>query len=272
MADKLWLGNVGTAGDYSVAANWSPSGVPSAADNVSIPAGSPSITAGLDQSAVAIGSFTVERGYTGAIGTSSAYLQIDPDSFEFSGTGTAYIDIGSAAISPTIRTTATATTGNAGLYLLGSAIATLHVEGGNVSVAHFIGETSTIATARINGGAVRLNSGVTLTTLLVNGGSATLRAAATTITINGGTVATEGSGAVTTVNANAGTFDSGSSGTITTLAIAGGVADFSGSAVSRTVTTTTVASNGGTLICDESIVTLTNKPTATGPLRRTYSR
>jgi hypothetical protein len=53
--------------------------VPRAGDNVRIPASTTwGIAAGLNQSAVALGSFVVEDGYRGAIASASGYLQIKP--------------------------------------------------------------------------------------------------------------------------------------------------------------------------------------------------
>jgi hypothetical protein len=78
MATKLWVGtDSGNEGDYSTAANWSPSGVPVATDDVILANSSQDITAGLDQSAVALTSFTVDLSYTGLIGSSdSDFLEI----------------------------------------------------------------------------------------------------------------------------------------------------------------------------------------------------
>ena len=105
MADKIWTGV--TDGDYGVAGNWAPSGVPTTSDSVYLTQDySVDIDAGLDQSAVAIDKFVVD-GYTGKIGTLAlGYLQIDPDSFSFNGAGVSFIDVGSAAINLDIRSTA----------------------------------------------------------------------------------------------------------------------------------------------------------------------
>ena len=78
MAVKIWTG--ATDGDWSVAGNWSPSGVPASADDVILSASYVvSITAGLNQSAVTLNSLTVEQGYSGAIGSKAADLQIATD-------------------------------------------------------------------------------------------------------------------------------------------------------------------------------------------------
>jgi len=269
MANKTWVGgDSGGTGDYSIAANWSPSGVPSAADNVRIPASSSyDIDAGLDQSAVAVGDFIVEAGFTGAIGASSADLQIDPDRFEFNGSGTAYIDIGAAAIDVQVLGTATAATGERGLYLKGSAIDELVVIGGNVGVAAVHGTTATVATCRITGSGadVWLGEGTTLTTLSVSAGTVRLRCGATTINQYGGTLYTEEAGAVTTANVEGGTVYANSSGTITTLTVDGGTADFTQSGLGRTVSTLNLNA-GGTIIYDPSVLTITTRAAPDGPV------
>jgi len=239
MANKRWDGNTASyVGDYSHAANWSPSGVPGAADVVVIPSGSASITTGLDQSAVAIGSFTVERGYTGTIGSATANLQLDTVAFTFNGTGVAYIDLGSQTVSPQIYNTATATTGNRGLYLIGTGIATLSVMGGKVGLAFRHNTVSTATTVRVEGSTAYLEvgTGATLTNAIVSDGSLTVRCAFTTATVYSGSFITEGTGAGTTINVYAGTVTPNSTGTVTTINQYGGAVDYMGNAAARTLT------------------------------------
>jgi hypothetical protein len=269
MANKTWVGNdSGNEGDYSVAANWSPSGVPSASDHVRIPASSTqNISSGLDQSAVAIGDFIVEEGYSGTIGSATGYLQIDPDRFEFNGSGQSWIDIGSAAIDVQILGTATASTGERGLYLKGSAIDELAILGGNVGVAAVHGETATVTTCRVTGPTadVWVGAGTTLTTLNVSQGTVRLRCAATTVTQYGGTLYTEESGAITTINLEGGTLYPNSSGTITTLNADGGTADFTASGLGRTVST--LKQNPGSAITyDPSVLTITTRSAPDDPI------
>lgn len=274
MADKRW---VGTTGDVNTAGNYSASGVPGAADNLQVPAGSGAISASLSTlAAVSLGTVKVERGYTGAIGTNTSgvitYFQFLSSRFEFAGGGTSYIDIGSSAISPIVRETARPSTGYQGLYLKGSAISTLNVEKGYVGVAAWIGETATIATLRLNTRDANafIGSGTTLTTAYMVDGNLILDCALVTLTIESGACRTTGTGTITTVNVNGGTFLPHSTGTITTLNQTGGTVDFTGHNIARTVTT--YNANGGVLIADESIVTFTNKPTSTGVFSRTFVR
>ena len=235
--NRTWIG-VSTPGDYSVAANWSPAAVPLATDSVFIPAGAPAITAGLNQSAVALATFYVEPGYTKTIASSAAYLQIAATTFVFSGTGVGYIDLGSSNITAVVTTTATGSTGNYGLYLKGSNLLALACSGGNTAVAMLTGETSTVATTRMSGAGTQctLGTGVTLTTGNVSNGTLTINCAATTCNVFGGNFCSAFSGAITTINVTQGNCYPNSSGTVTNLNCLGGMTDTTKFGIPRTVT------------------------------------
>gem|GEM_PF-2420447 len=243
--------------------------IPVAGDAVTVPASSTqAINDGLDQSAVAIASFTVEAGYSKAIGSSAAPLRIDPDALSFAGTGVAYLDIGTAAISPHITATASVATGRRGLYLTGSAMVTLTVAGGSVGVAAIAGQTSTVAAIRVSGsGNVRIGAGATVTALYVTAGQVVCYASVTTATVQGGIVETAGNGAITTLHAYGGTIYASSAGTIGTANLDGARLDLLSSKVTRAVTTLNYLS--GTLAYDPNVVTITNRTLATRPV--TYS-
>lgn len=262
MADKRWIGTDGVA---STNANWSPANVPTTGDNVIFPAGGGSVTSGLTtMTGVVLGTVKIEKGYTGTIGvissTTLTHLAFQCARLEVDGGGSYALDIESSAISPIVYATGTPPAGYFGLYLKGSAIATLNALGGYTVVAGGVGNTATVATLRTAGGAVvRCSSGVTLTTAVVSGGTVTLDCALTTLTVNLGTCTTIGTGAITTVNARGGTAYLNSSGTITTLAMDGGTADFLTSQVARTVTSWS-AELPSTLRADTNYVTFTNNP------------
>src|SRR6185437_7450762 len=135
----------------------------------------------------------------------------------------AFINIGSSAIAPVVRGTASQSAPACGLYLLGSAMTTLTAISGSVDIAGGPGQTATVATIQLqpsgNSSLPRVNigSGVTLTSLYHQNGISTLNCAATTVIANAGTVTTFGSGAVATVTNNGATVVSNSSGTITNL-------------------------------------------------------
>lgn len=240
MAGKLWIG---TDGAYSTNGNWSPTNIPTTGDHVRLPAGGSTITSGLNQSAVAIGDFIGEDGFASVVGVDSGagtYLQIDPDRFEWSGTGVALIDVSGAVIPANVFNSATGVaTGKRGLYLKGSAITTLNVTKGKVGLAVRDAETSAATTARCNGenADLWLGAGVTLTTAECLKGVLRLRCAATTLNIYGGTVYSEEIGTITTVNMYGGIFYPNSTGTITTINLLGGTLDFRKSGAARTVTT-----------------------------------
>lgn len=216
-------------------------GKPAAGDHVRIPAGTPSITTGLKQAAVAIGDFIVEEGYEGDIGSDDGYLQIDPNRFEFGATGgTAYIDITTAAIAARVNNTGTpGATGERGLFLLGSGITTLDVTRGYVGVAVRHGETSTVATARVTYelASLWIGAGCSLTTFHQLNGNAIIRCAATTVLVYAGTLETQEIGAITTFTQKGGNVIANSTGTITTYNIYAGELDLQRSGSARTIST-----------------------------------
>jgi len=264
MADKIWTG--ATDGDYGTAGNWSPSGVPTASDSVYLTADySVDITGSLDQSAVAIDKFVVD-GFTGKIGSLAlGYLQVDPDSFSFSGFGVSFVDVGSAAIDIDVRSTASGGT-TRGLYLKGSAVTVLSVIGGNVGLANQYGETSTAATIRVLGGTLVCGTGATLTTVDAYGGTTNLGANVTTLNAYSGNVATSSAAAITTLNGYGGTVTHNGTGTITTANLEGATLDLTDSGMSRTVTTLNLKANGS-IIYDPSVITITTQNEADTPVR-----
>jgi len=244
--------------------------IPAAGDDVRIPAKSTqAITAGLDQSGVAIADFIVEKGFSKAIAGEDAYLQIDCDRFEFSGLGESYIDLGSANISPQVFDTAAGGEGERGLYLLGSNLATLAVQSGSVGVAVNHGELSTLAAVNAigEGASAWLGAGVTLTTWRQLAGDHILRCAATTANVFDGLLTTEEEGAITNLNAYGGQVISNSAGTVANVLIQGGEVDTTQNGRARTCTNVKV--NSGRLLYDPSVLTITNWTTPDFPVAHT---
>lgn len=246
--------NVGN-NDYGTASNWSLNTVPASTNDVVI--GGPtsgqsvSILYGLNQSSVDIAAFNVQKDYNGQIGREedgkSYYLRIDPDTVDYQGSANlAFIDIGSANISPQVECNGSALTGKFALYLKGSNIATLEVRKGKVGIAPLTGETTTVATLLVSflsnpqgDSDVTVGSGVTLTTLTQSGGKCLLKCAATTVTNYVNTeLTTDGSGAITTWNLYGKGYPN-STGTVTTLNLYG-VCDESRDRSSRTISTTNI--------------------------------
>lgn len=237
--------------------------IPQATENVRIPAGSGNISSNLDQSAVAIADFIREEGHEGTIGSATGYLRIDPDRFEHHGSGQAWIDIGTAAISAHIYETGSANTGERGLYLRGTAIATLNVMGGSVGLASLPGELSTATTARILGDNTSLwiGNGVTLTNLHQYAGEVRLRCGCTTLIIYDGQHISEENGAMTTVTLKDGEYIYQSSGNITTFHLYGGTLDELQSGAARTISTINLYAGSATILRNKEAVTHTTETT-----------
>lgn len=285
MADtKIWLGNVsGYEGKWDYAANWSPSGVPAATDNVYLENSSQSVLSGLDQSAVALGSLNIAQSFIGSIGTATAYLQI----------GAALVNIGyhfgpgEAAGSPLLKLDLG--TGAATIIVFDSGISadstrpairlkyvnaatTLEVRKGEVGVAIETNEETTGASIDLgyvdnieSDAKVYIGSGVTLAALTKKGGFCMLQSAVTTIKNYAGELITEGSGAITSLYAIGGNVISNSTGTITNCySNEKGFIDFTKSAQPRTVTNCTIDDEGA-IKADSAVITFTNKIIFTKP-------
>lgn len=286
----VWVGtDDGNEGDWSVAANWTPAKVPVNSDDVYLENSSQSVTAGLDQSAVALSTLNIAQSYTGNIGTSTAYLQagaaVISIGYHFgpgqaSGSGMIKLDVGTSAPDITVYNSGISsdTTKPAVRLKANHANTTLEVRKGEVGLAVDTNETSTIGTINIGyvddietDASVYIGSGVTLTNLTKKGGECMLLCAATTIKNYNGTLTTEGSGAITTLSVYDGTVTSNSTGTITTCNISNeGVIDFSKSQQARTVTTCKVDDKGAVKF-DPAIITFTNKIISNEPVTFTAS-
>jgi hypothetical protein len=274
MSNKLWLGTDGTSpNDWSVAANWSPSGVPASTDSVFLQNNAVDITAGLAQSAVTLAALNIDQTYTGKIGTASAYLAIGATLCTIGNPGTGIVaaagspriklNFGSVQTAVTVVNTDTQASTDTGLppvQLLGThASNTCTVLGGRVGWAVGVGETSAIATLKVAGAGanVVMGSGCTLTTVTQTAGLLTINSAATTVTQTGGTLTTAGSGAITTATVS-GTANLNSTGTITTLNVLNnGTANFGGNPAARTVTTPKLY-RGGKIVDPLGVIVYTN--------------
>jgi hypothetical protein len=269
MANRTWEGDL--SGDWNTAGNWKEGAVPVATDDVRVPPGSGAITSGRNQSGVALGYVIIEAGHTNAIAGPAAYLQLQCTRFECHGAGTYYIDLGASAVSPEITNSANPSVGNRGVYLKGSALATVNVLGGHVGLAVLHGETATATTVRVTGARAScwVGAGVTLTTFYQTQGDSEVRCAATTISCYGGTLRTDETGTVGTFNCYGGTIRPESSGTITTMLLdgeaQGGVfVDFTGSGVVRTVGTLK-QNPGSRLRYDPAVLAITTLQKADHP-------
>lgn len=279
MATKIWVGtDVGNEGDWDVAANWSPSGVPVSTDDAFLDNTAQSVTAGFAQSAVALTSLTITNTFTGQIGDASTYLAIGTAALDIGiamgsdrttkGSNFIKIDLGSATACQANIHNSNATGSDANLpsiqLIAANASTDIFVTGGVVGVAMAADDTATIGDATIStrpgsetSPSLSLADGVTVTNTTIADGVAYLSSLPTTLTVTGGTVTTQGSDAITTVNVKGGAGIFNASGTITTLNIElSGEADFLKSSVARTVTNCNLGV--GVLKLNKDNVTLTN--------------
>jgi len=240
--------------------------IPQATEHVRIPANAGSITSNLDQSAVAIGDWIREAGHEGTIGaapTATApptYLRIDPDRFEHNGRGQAWIDIGTAAISPQILGTASAAEGERGLYLRGTAISVLNATAGDVGLAVLGGEVSTATTIRVLGDQTTawVGNGVTLTNGHQWAGTLRIRCGTTALIQYGGDMITEENGAHTALTQYGGTHIYKSTGNYTTHNHHGGTFDEMQSGAARTISTRNIYRGSGNIFRNKEAVTVTS--------------
>ena len=129
MADKLWNGTLGTtAGDFSDAANFTPSGLPTTGDNLrftgqytqSVSSNGGAVTG------VVLGNVVVERGYSGSLGDSTNDVKLTGSRFEYYGsTSSAFVDVEDTANVFIYNTGAASSTGLRALYLVGAGISQL---------------------------------------------------------------------------------------------------------------------------------------------------
>ncbi len=290
MSTKVWVGtDSGNEGDYGTAANWSPSGVPLAADNVIIANSSQDISGTLDQSAVALASITIDLSYTGLIGTASTFLQVAASTAvigqrrsstgTFAGSGRLKLDFGSStACQITVNGTAsTAQDQNRQpLRIIAVNAGTdLHVYAGSLAVSDDSDNSSTLGDINVNGGSVNVGASVTLTNLTQSNGIANVDSSiAGTATIKGGTLnaydSTTASTIATLTVSESGQVNHYATGTITTLNLNGGTVDLTKTQQAKTVTTVT-ADQGGTLVTDSGTVTITNEIALASNTKQTIS-
>ena len=278
--------------DWNVAENWYSPGnadsVPLISDDVVLDPryGVVPILYGLDQSAGTGGlvrtggvehdSFRVLAGFTAAIGgTDGAYLQFDMGSsevFEFAGTGTAYIDIADADVDPIIRNTASATTGNHGLYLKGTAVSDLTLLKGNIGYGVEAGDITSqvdnIVVGQVGsqasdvaltiGTGVTGTAGAVLTLITQNGGTVVNRAATTTLVTKHAGTYTQEDGLWTTLTQYGGIAYSDSDGTCANTNIFGGSSVLNTRDLRTKTFTTTTIQKGGTLNDPAGRITFTN--------------
>lgn len=232
--NKVWLGNdVGNEGDWSVAANWDPAGVPTDDDYVAMnPTSNVSVISGLNQDGITLSQLHVHELYTGDIGTSGSPLIIEtilkgkvikqgPGKFYIQGgintigidylyidtpEQTAVIEIsGGINVASILKGRVVALSG------MSSAVVWLSYRSNPTSDVHFTSEsTSSFTEVNMNGGTFMWNGSGSVTHMRVASGRVLQDADAGTLNNlqqTGGYVRYDGIGAITTAAILGGTFD-----------------------------------------------------------------
>lgn len=262
MATKLWVGgNSAGANDASVAANWSPSGVPTSSDDVVFD-GAVSVvncTAGLNQSAYTYVSLTIYDSFTGYIGTASAPYQAGATTCTIhapsgiaspQGSTRINLDLGSSQTDCAILGSASSgqDTGMPPIRIIGTHTSNDFFISGSARVGIAAGDDSEaaafanlIVTANAAGQAphVTLGTGIsTSTSMEMSAGTVIDRGCGIgTVVMNGGTFTTYKAAAFSAgITVNGGTLNYNSSGTLASLTVGdGGTADFSRDGRAKTV-------------------------------------
>jgi len=237
---------------------------PNANDDVHF-RGSVSIDGG-DFSSVELDDIIFEPGFSGTVGDALNPLKLDMadgDRMEITATGVIYLDLGTAACSPKIYRTASASNGAAGVYLVNcSALNDLFITGGTVRL-----EGSSVDDMYISGGATVVGDADSTCTNHIhnNGGTVSWRGTGVDIYNDGGTSTVNGSDAWTNVSCSEGTIFYNSTGTVTNaIAVNTGTIDTTNSSAGRTITNIKVEATGR-IVYDSAHTTIGSVPTGDGP-------
>lgn len=261
MAIKTWTGNDSTnPTSFGLADNWSDGVAPAAGDTLIFSATyNANCTSQLDAGTTAFSKIIVEEGFSADIGTSSANLISNVGLIEYHGSGIAYFKVGSGGININVTSSGGDTTGNYGVHIDGT-VSTLTVSGGNVAVCNDSADSGAVTNVRVSGGYVCLGAQLTsISTVNITGGKVLTRKSAGTVKIYGGNFETAEDAAISTkLTSYGGTCTLNGTGTVADIEANGDastVIDFTKQGVARTVTT--LKQNGGTIIYDPDVITIT---------------
>lgn len=272
MAKVIWIGASSGDGSWNTSSNWSTGSVPAASDDVYFTAEYVgSVKAGLDQSAIGLNSITFDPGYTGNVGSTTAgFLQVSTSSFTYAGSGAyAYFDLGSGTVAPVINNTGSNNRGAYGVYLKGTGLTNVEVNGGSVQIG-YPGDSCDAQTLNVTGGQVLINESGSVTTINNYGGQVTTYTDNTTLNLYNGSYTLRRAAGLTTATVEDGTVNLDSSGTITTLNLNGGqLIALAGN--DRTITTLNWKA-GASLRYYPSNTTITNFNAPTEPISITTER
>lgn len=243
---------------WSNADNWSGGVVPADTDTVYIDNSSVSILYGLDQSAIEPAAMHVGLSFTGEIGLPeinaeggyyeyrSQYLSIGPAILKIGagdGNGSGRIKINTTADACALTVFASGASADAlpaVIWKGTEATNSLNLQGGSLGVAIFGAEVATLATINQSGGSLVCGAGTTLSGALTKSGGTTEfnSAIATSLTQTGGETEIYGTGAVALLVLQGGSVLYNTTGALggASIVSGSGVLDFSGHAVTTTVT------------------------------------
>lgn len=263
MANKTWIGgSTAGANSLNVAANWSPSGVPTGSDDLYFTHRSTSsVLNDLTTLSTVNGELHIESGYHQLIGSSTGpnYFEMKPSAVYFNGVREVFLDVKASTGVLHITNTGGGSFRAAGLNLKGSAIGRINMQNGVVAVAVNPGETATVAEVEMtSAGRLMLGSGVTWTNASLYGGSVSAVAATTNTVVNlyGGTFSGSESAKLKELNTHGGNAFIGGGGNIKNITMRGGSVDATVSGQNRTVTNLRVYQ--GTFSYDPNVLTVTN--------------
>lgn len=215
--------------------------IPQATENVRFPQDAGNITAGLDQSAVAIEDFIIEEGCSATLGTVTGYLRIGPNKLEDHGSGQVFIDIAGANITCIINNTASVGDGEFGHNLRGTTAAMLDYRNGRFGFCAQSGEIGGYSALVMHPdakGVVKIGKGVTTTTsTIIHGGTVYAHATLTTTLNYGGELWLQEAAGFTTLTMWGGETHYGGSANGTTLNLRGGLFNELAGNATRTIGT-----------------------------------
>lgn len=160
--------------DVQTPENFQGTALPADADTVYVEGDVDDILYGLDNKSVLLEGFYVQPGCTAAIGSARTYLKIDTNTFQFHGTGQAWIDINDLQNAPMITSAASNdASGEYGLNIASSgtwagaalAMAPNLSSGQTLALAAQAGETFTLTGLSQKGGVLVIGTGLTITTI-----------------------------------------------------------------------------------------------------------
>ena len=267
MAVKIWAG---VSGDYQDANNWSPPGVPAAADDVYIKESSQDIDTNLSNLGVTLSSFHVEQSYLGLLGLEDTFLEIrtallyigaDPTGSELNGPLRCNIDVNGTACDIRVfdSNPGSADSGRNAIRLRAlNAASRLFMEGGIASFSEDPEDAGQLALVDTANSQLLIGENVTLADIISRSGSfSVIRSSPTgTVTAFGGELDTDLAVALNTVEVKGGTVNHNGSGNITLANVINGLLNLLDSNVPRTITALNYGIDGEFTL-DPNTVTIT---------------